>query len=232
MTAKKDVTGNKYGRLTVIKDSGKRKKTHILWECVCECGNIILKDSYSLRTGHTKSCGCYRKEYTAEKNRTHNKSTTPEYLIWQGIKKRCYYERDINFKYYGARGITMSEEWETSFENFYRDMGDRPTNNHTIERLDSKSNYCKENCVWLEKQYQAQNTRKRLTNTSGVTGVQLMHGAWVARWMIAPYERREKRFSIKKYGEELAFFAACECREQMIELLNKLGQNYGENHGK
>ncbi len=82
-----------------------------------------------------------------------------EYKIWDGIKQRCNNSKCREYKYYGGRGIQISKEWQNSFRTFLNDMGERPSDNHSIERLDNDKNYCKENCKWVTKKEQANNTR-------------------------------------------------------------------------
>lgn len=108
-----DLTGNRYGHLTVIKENGRIGK-NILWLCRCDCGNEINVIPYNLKNGHTQSCGC-----VSGSNRiTHHKSKSRLYRIWRHIKSRCLNENVPHYKYYGGRGISLCEEWTNSFEKF------------------------------------------------------------------------------------------------------------------
>ena len=89
----------------------------------------------------------------------HGKSNTSEYDIWQGIKKRCHNQTHKLYPYYGGRGITMCEEWRNDFMSFYNDMGTRPTPKHSLDRIDNEKGYYKDNCRWVTKEVQANNTR-------------------------------------------------------------------------
>lgn len=154
-----DLTGRKFGLLTVLKvDPKVYPSGDAKWECICECGVITNVYGYNLKNGNTKSCGCLT-------TKTHGMVDTPEYKIWGGIKQRCYNPKDRQYHLYGGRGIVMSEEWKNSFEIFYRDMGPRPTPQHSVEREKNDEGYNKENCRWATKVEQANNTRSNVFYT-------------------------------------------------------------------
>lgn len=160
---------------------------------------------------------------------------TRQYNIWKGIKKRCNNVKEEAYKNYGGRGITYDPKWET-FIGFWEDMETRYSENLTIERKDVNGNYCKENCKWVTKVEQSRNKTKRRDNSSGASGVHhKVKGSksyWIAQWSDLNRKRCFKVFKGHEHGEELAFFMACEYREQQIALLNLQGAGYGENHGK
>lgn len=89
------------------------------------------------------------------------------YQIWSGIKQRCFNKKCSGYKKYGAKGITMNNEWKNSFTNFLNDMGDRPFSNASIDRIDNTKGYSKENCRWATKEEQANNTKKNIYITFG-----------------------------------------------------------------
>jgi len=101
----------------------------------------------------------------------HGMQGTPIYESWLGMKKRCYKKNRKDYKYYGGRGITVCDNWVNSFLSFYKDMGEKPTPNHSIDRIDNNKGYSKENCRWANKTTQSINQRLRKDNTSGYKGV-------------------------------------------------------------
>lgn len=158
-----DLIGSRFEKLTVrLKtiDNGK-----VMWECVCDCGSIVFVPTGNLRSGNTRSCGCLQRERTIEANAskiTHGLRSSPEYNAWCQIKSRCYNKKHPQYKDYGGRGITMSDEWKESFETFYRDMGSRPSSNHSIDREKNDENYSKENCRWATRTEQNNNSRRNV----------------------------------------------------------------------
>lgn len=171
---RKDITGEKHNRLTVISHAGKNSNRDSLWNCKCDCGNSVVASTYSLRSGHTKSCGCFKKERAAEliKERSikHGMKGTLSYVTWEGIIKRCFNVNRPNYKDYGGRGISACDKW-LSFEGFFEDMGDRPSADHSIERIDNDKGYYKENCKWALPREQSRNQRPQKRSTTGIRGV-------------------------------------------------------------
>ena len=166
MSRKKMLAGNKYGRLTVIKDAKQDRFGHILWECLCECGKKCVVAGYSLESGNTKSCGCLSNE-----NRTkHGMHESAEYSTWESMIQRCTNEKAHAYKHYGGRGIVVCERWK-DFKNFFEDMGEKPNKSFSIERRDNNKGYYPENCYWATKTIQSRNTRKPKGNSTGVKGV-------------------------------------------------------------
>lgn len=155
-----DLTGQKFGRLTATKCVGRNKHRDCLWECKCECGEITTVTAHNLINGLSKSCGCYRSETTAAKNTIHNLRYSKLYTVFYGMKKRCYYCKAINYKYYGGCGITICDEWRNNFQAFYDWAIDNGyADGLTIDRIDVNGNYEPSNCRWVTMAEQNKNKR-------------------------------------------------------------------------
>jgi hypothetical protein len=154
--------GQVFGKLTVIKEVeptyyNKRNLRNVL--CKCECGNEKIILYRSVINNITKSCGCLQKDGN-KKFEKHGMYNSSEFRTWVNIKQRCY---NINTPYYinyGERGIKVCNRWLESFENFYEDMGPKPTPYHSIDRINNDGNYEPSNCKWATKKEQQNNTRR------------------------------------------------------------------------
>lgn len=162
MKQKEYVIGNKYNRLTILEEIEPITKYKRRFRCICECGNESLCQLYNLKSGNVQSCGCYNRDKNILLHTTHGMRGTKEYKSYRKMIERCYYEKDINYHNYGGRGIIVCERWRNSFENFFEDMGVKPSPKHTIERKDPNRNYEPDNCIWATSKQQNNN---RTNNT-------------------------------------------------------------------
>lgn len=166
-----DLTGRRYGRLIVIR-RGPNQGKRVMWLCKCDCGTEKVIGGQDLRNGKTKSCGCFLSEATSQRNRdnaTHRETGSRLYRIWRGMKARCYYKKQFEYERYGGRGITVCEEWRTSYETF-RDwaLSNDYKSHLTLDRINTNGNYEPDNCRWATYKEQCNNrTNNRLIEFNG-----------------------------------------------------------------
>lgn len=165
---KVSLVGGKFGRLTVLSDAGvKGGRTYS--NCLCDCGNLVVVSNKHLKSGHTKSCGCYKNEAISEvgkrtgrinvktaqeearrANRKHDMSGTRLYRIWLQMKQRCYNKNNDGYRYYGGKDISVCDEWKDSFETFEQWATSNGYNDKlTIDRINANRNYEPSNCRWI-----------------------------------------------------------------------------------
>jgi len=151
------VKGHQYGQLTAIAPAGKNTSGRVLWAFRCSCGNEKRMVAGPVVRGVHKSCGCLKRaalklgrgaQGARNGNFKHGKTSSPEFWIWIGLRRRCMYASYVSYPRYGGRGISLCERWRNSFENFLADIGPRPSAEHTIERIDDSGHYEPGNVRW------------------------------------------------------------------------------------
>lgn len=182
-----DLTGQRFGRLTVVERAGTNADGKATWRCKCECGAEKVLPGRDMRNGRIRSCLCLRKEMLSERTRTHGDTGTTEYNSWASMIQRCTNEASENFADYGGRGIKVCDRWRSSFADFLADMGKKPSPGLTIERIDVNGHYEPGNCRWATVKEQCNN--KRTTRYIEHAGQRLPLMAWseslgMPRWVI------------------------------------------------
>ncbi len=174
--------GMRYGRLVALEPYPASIKPS--WVCKCDCGTVKVIDTCSLANGGTQSCGCLRRELHLARKTTHGLSKSPEYHTWVDLWQRCTNQKRWDYNHYGGRGITVCKRWER-FEPFLKDMGFRPSKQHSIDRIKNHLGYSPSNCRWATKLEQSNNTR--CTQFVEYKGKSMSIAAWARETGIYKY---------------------------------------------
>lgn len=164
-----ELTGQTINGIKILGVKGKASSGDILWNCICRCGKEFCTSGSAIKSGKTKSCGCFQKQQVKKSNSTHGGSNTLLYKIWRTMKVRCENPKSEKFTRYGGRGIKICSEWQDfsvfrdwAIENNYSDE-------LSIDRINNDGDYTPSNCRWVTMKVQARNTsRNRWIELNGV----------------------------------------------------------------
>ncbi len=188
----RDLAGQVFGLLTVIELDRRDERSRAFWQCQCECGKLNVVRGDFLRAKRVISCGCEGRRRVSAAAKRHGQAwpkRSSEYAIWIAMRQRCGNESCKAYPNYGGRGISVCERW-MKFEDFFADMGTRPSQGHSIERIDNNGNYEPSNCCWATMAQQAKNKRpkkqRKTVKQVSHNGESLTISEWANRLGVTP----------------------------------------------
>lgn len=196
MGQKIDLSGKKFGYLTIISEGDRDNDGNIKWNCLCDCGNTTQVRSNLLRRGTTVSCGCYQRKQAGLINRKHGLYKHPLYLVHAKMKARCYDPKQAGYYRYGGRGITICQRWLSSFEDFYEDVVVGYEKGLQLDRINNNGNYEPDNVRWVTPQQNGFNKGAETTSSSKYKGVSWCNSRnnWVVQISRKGKKKTSKRF--------------------------------------
>jgi hypothetical protein len=201
----KDLTGLKFGKLTVIEQAGHDKYNKILWKCKCDCGKETITHGRDLVNEHCKSCGCLLNSNRKEEGRFKGLSKTRIYTIWKGMNQRCNNPNCEAYSYYGAKGIDICDEWKGT-QGFFNFLAWSLENGYekdlTIDRMDGNKGYSPSNCRWADWSTQRRNQNRTVAVNQ--------YGTWNLKQPLPePYRESEKNVCKDCYYNDEEVHAEC-----------------------
>lgn len=182
-----DLTGHQYGRLKVLSMCPERRKSQVMWLCLCDCGKQHAVSNAALQSGSTKSCGCMRATMLGDSLRTHGMTKTTEYGSWHQMLQRCNNHNNKSYPDYGGRGIRVHPDWvgKGGFDAFFAYMGSKPSAKHSLDRYpDVNGNYEPGNLRWATQKEQVDNRRN--SRWLEHDGKKMVMGDWAKELKIEP----------------------------------------------
>jgi len=194
-----DITGQKYGRLTAIKKVENNVNGKIQWLFKCDCGKQVLHTSCEVKSGHVKSCGCWKKDHSARK--THGQSNNRIYQTYYSMKRRCYDNNPRYLKYYRDKGITVCDEWLNNPQAFFDWAMMNGYDEHlTLDRIDCDKGYSPDNCRFITQKEQTRNMSKNVFIT--IDGKRKVLTDWAKEYGILPCLVSYRMLHMGLSGEE------------------------------
>jgi len=195
-----DLVGARFGRLVVTTREASDRSGSIRWSCLCDCSGTIVVRATSLRSGNTKSCGCLvgHRARRGGRKPVHGLAGTREYSSWKQMLARCRDKTHPAFDYYGGRGIEVCERWQNNPTAFFADMGPRPGDHYSIDRVDNDGNYEPSNCRWATPKEQRANQRRITLHFRGETHTVEEWAATTGIALFAIYHRIRRDWPVER----------------------------------